>query len=198
MLYLRFGLGRHLEVVLEEDSRNSTRFLKTILAQELVYTTTLAASRLSIIAFYYRIFGVSTMRPFLHVATAITIAWTISTFVPSIRTCWPIYTFWDGTNKSCISIHKFYVGVAIGSIVQDIGLILLPMPYILNLNVPKTSKVLLCITFIFGGFACFVTIFRLALVVSLDFTDLTWNTVDQIIWTALEAFWWDKDMHDNM
>lgn len=39
------------------------------------------------------------------------------------------------------------------------------------------------------GSACFVTIFRLAIVVNLDLSDLTWNTVDQIIWTTLELFW---------
>ncbi|KAL6699289.1 hypothetical protein J3F84DRAFT_406036 [Trichoderma pleuroticola] len=189
MLYLRFGLGRHAIVVIQEDPENLSRFLQTIVANEIVYTTGLACARLSIVTLYYRIFGTSNMRYFLHGFAAFIVGWAVATYVPSIRTCWPISSFWDGTNQNCIDLHGFYVGVAIGSIITDFGLMVLPMPYIWNLKVPTFQKVLLALTMIFGGFACFVTIFRLAIVVSLDLSDLTWNTVDQIIWTTLELFW---------
>ncbi|TFB04657.1 hypothetical protein CCMA1212_003284 [Trichoderma ghanense] len=189
MLYLHFGLGRHAVVVAQEDPQNLSRFLQTIVANEIVYTAGLAFARLSIVFLYYRIFGSSNMKYFLHGFTAFIVAWSISTFVPSIRTCWPISSFWDGTNQNCIDLHGFYVGVAVGSIVTDFGLIVLPMPYIWNLKVRTFQKVLLALTMVFGGFSCFVTIFRLAIVVSLDLSDLTWNTVDQIIWTTLELFW---------
>ena len=79
MLYLRFGLGRHAVVVAQEDPQNLSRFLQTIVANEIVYTTGLACARLSIVFLYYRIFGTSNMRYFLHGFTAIIIAWTIGT-----------------------------------------------------------------------------------------------------------------------
>ena len=74
-----------------------------------------------------------------------------SQFIPSIRTCWPISSFWDGTNQNCIDLHGFYVGVAVGSIVTDFGLMVLPMPYIWNLKVPMFQKILLALTMVFGG-----------------------------------------------
>ncbi|KAL1617649.1 hypothetical protein SLS54_007653 [Diplodia seriata] len=109
-------------------------------------------------------------------------------YVPSIRTCWPIASFWDGTNQNCIDIFKFYVGVAIGGIVTDFGLMVLPIPYIWRLNVPRYQKVLVVCTLVFGGFACFVTIIRLVKITQLDLSDPTWGTVDLMIWTGLEVY----------
>ncbi|KAL1640682.1 hypothetical protein SLS58_006696 [Diplodia intermedia] len=151
MLWLHFGLGRHSAAVMQEDPKNISRFFQTILANSIMYTTALACARLSLVAFFYRIFGVSSMRYFLHGFVFVIIAWAIATYVPSIRTCWPIESFWDGTNQNCIDIFKFYVGVAIGGIVTDFGLMVLPIPYIWRLNVPRYQKVLVVCTLVFGG-----------------------------------------------
>lgn len=83
MLYLRFGLGRHAIVVSQEDPENLSRFLQTIVANEIVYTSGLAFARLSIVALYYRIFGSSNMQYFLHGFSAFIVAWAISTVSPS-------------------------------------------------------------------------------------------------------------------
>ncbi|KKY16117.1 putative integral membrane protein [Diplodia seriata] len=188
MLWLRFGLGRHSAAVMQDDPKDVSRFFQTILANEIMYTTALACARLSLVAFFYRIFGVSSMRFFLHGFVFVIIAWAIATYVPSIRTCWPIASFWDGTNQNCIDIFKFYVGVAIGGIVTDFGLMVLPIPYIWRLNVPRYQKVLVVCTLVFGGFACFVTIIRLVKITQLDLSDPTWGTVDLMIWTGLEVY----------
>lgn len=79
MLYLRFGLGRHAVVVSQEDPENLSRFLQTIVANEIVYTTGLACARLSIVALYYRIFGSSNMYYFLQGFAAFIVAWAIAT-----------------------------------------------------------------------------------------------------------------------
>ncbi|KAF5981894.1 integral membrane protein [Fusarium coicis] len=188
MLWLRFGLGRHLAWVMQDDPKNIENFFKAIVANEVMYTTALACARLSLAAFFYHIFGVSTMRYFLHGFVAFIIAWAISTYVPSIRTCWPISSFWDGTNQNCIDLSNFYVGVAIGGIVTDIGLMIISLPYIWALKVPLYHKILIAIMLVFGSFACFVTIIRLTKVITVDLTDPTWGTVDLMIWTGMEVY----------
>ncbi|RYC78901.1 hypothetical protein BFJ63_vAg18222 [Fusarium oxysporum f. sp. narcissi] len=188
MLWLRFGLGRHLAWVLQDDPKNIERFFKTIVANEMFYTTALACARLSLVAFFYHIFGVSSMRYFLHGFVFLILAWAISTYVPSIRTCWPIHTFWDGTQQNCIDLSKFYVGVAIGGIITDIGLMIVPLPYIFTLRVPLYHKILIAIMLVFGSFACFVTIIRLTKVITVDLSDPTWGTVDLMIWTGMEVY----------
>ncbi|KAG8362200.1 hypothetical protein FVEN_g37 [Fusarium venenatum] len=188
MLWLKFGLGRHMAALIQEDPKNIERFFKTILANEILYTTALASARLSLVAFFYHIFGVSSMRYFLHGFVVFIIAWAISTYVPSIRTCWPISSFWDGTNQNCIDLSKFYVGVAIGGIITDIGLMIIPIPYIWSLKVSLHHKILIAAMLVFGSFACFVTIIRLTKVITVDLTDPTWGTVDLMIWTGLEVY----------
>ncbi|SCO92004.1 related to integral membrane protein [Fusarium oxysporum] len=188
MLWLRFGLGRHLAWVMQDDPKNIENFFRAIVANEIMYTTALACARLSLVAFFYHIFGVSSMRYFLHGFVAFIIAWAISTYVPSIRTCWPISSFWDGTNQNCIDLSKFYVGVAIGGIITDIGLMIIPLPYIWALKVPLYHKILIAIMLVFGSFACFVTIIRLTKVITVDLTDPTWGTVDLMIWTGMEVY----------
>lgn len=79
MLWLRFGLGRHLAWVMQDDPKNIENFFKAIVANEVMYTTALACARLSLVAFFYHIFGISTMRYFLHGFVAFIIAWAIST-----------------------------------------------------------------------------------------------------------------------
>lgn len=79
MLWLRFGLGRHLAWVVQDDPKNIERFFKTIVANEMFYTTALACARLSLVAFFYQIFGVSSMRYFLHGFVFLIVSWAIST-----------------------------------------------------------------------------------------------------------------------
>lgn len=64
---------------MQEDPNNIPRFFQTIVANEILYTTGLACARLSLVAFYYRIFGVLSMRFFLHGFVFVIIAWAIST-----------------------------------------------------------------------------------------------------------------------
>ncbi|KAF5566237.1 integral membrane protein [Fusarium napiforme] len=135
----------------QDDPKNIENFFKAIIANEIMYTTALAFARLSLVAFSYHIFGVSTMRSFLHGFVAFIIAWAISTYVPSIRTCWPSSSFWDGSNQNCIDLSKFYVGVAIGGIVTDIGLMIIPLPYIWALKLPLYHKILIAIMLVFGS-----------------------------------------------
>jgi hypothetical protein len=65
--------------VLQDDPKNIERFFKTIVANEMFYTTALACARLSLVAFFYQIFGVSSMRYFLHGFVFLIVSWAIST-----------------------------------------------------------------------------------------------------------------------
>ncbi|KAJ4322399.1 hypothetical protein N0V84_004870 [Fusarium piperis] len=84
--------------------------------------------------------------------------------------------------------RSFYVGVAIGGIITDIGLMIVPLPYIFTLRVPLYHKILIAIMLVFGSFACFVTIIRLTKVITVDLSDPTWGTVDLMIWTGMEVY----------
>ncbi|KAK1844623.1 integral membrane protein [Colletotrichum chrysophilum] len=189
MLWLRFGLGRHEVVVQEEDPMNIVYFYQTIFANEILYPFGLATARLSLVVLYHRIFGLFNARYYLYGLMAFIMAWAIYATLPLILACNPVSNFWTN-HKNCIDISKLYISIAVGSIITDFILIILPMPYAAQLRMSWYKKMLLLMSFVFGGFNCFITIIRLVKVTTFDFKDPTWGTVDLMIWTGLEAYWY--------
>ncbi|OHE97098.1 hypothetical protein CORC01_07539 [Colletotrichum orchidophilum] len=187
MFWLKFGLGRHEVVVQEEDPMNITHFYQTIFANEIMYPMGLASARLSLVILYHRIFGLFTARYYLYGLMFFIGAWAIYATVPTIIACIPVQNFWT-THKNCLDLSKLYISIAVGSIVTDFVLILIPIPYAMRLTMSPLKKMFLISSFVFGGFNCFVTIIRLVKVSTFDYKDPTWGTVDLMIWTGLEAY----------
>lgn len=77
MMWLRFGLGRHEIVALEEDPMNIVYFYQTIFANEILYPFGLATARLSLVVLYHRIFGLFNARYYLHGLMAFIMAWAV-------------------------------------------------------------------------------------------------------------------------
>lgn len=103
MLWLRFGLGRHEAWVVAQDPENIVRFYKAIMANEILYTTALACARFSVVFFYYRIFGMSGMRYYLHFMVAFILAWAISSvgFSTFLSSCSSIHSTLPGDVPQC-------------------------------------------------------------------------------------------------
>ncbi|OLN96779.1 hypothetical protein CCHL11_02400 [Colletotrichum chlorophyti] len=188
MFWIRFGLGKHEVVVKEEDPMNLSRFFQTIFANELMYPLGLATARLSLVVLYHRIFGLFKARYYLYGLVAFIGAWSIYATVPTIVACIPVENFWT-THKNCLDLSRLYLSIAIGSIITDFILIIIPIPYAMRLTMSFNKKMLLIMSFVFGGFNCFITIIRLVKVTTFDYGDPTWGTVDLMIWTGLEAYW---------
>ncbi|KAK2007294.1 hypothetical protein LZ32DRAFT_568629 [Colletotrichum eremochloae] len=187
MLWLRWGLGRHAIVAEEEDPMNITRFFQTIYANEILYPMGLASARMSLVVLYNRIFGLFKARFYLWGLMAFIGMWAVYATLPTIFACSPVQNFWT-THKNCIDVSSLYISIAVGSIVTDFVLIIIPIPYAMRLTMSPMKKFLLLSSFVFGGFNCFITIIRLIKVASFRFDDPTWGTVDLMIWTGLEAY----------
>ncbi|KAK2038394.1 hypothetical protein LZ31DRAFT_533379 [Colletotrichum somersetense] len=187
MLWLRFGLGRHMIVVEEEDPMNLTRFFQTIYANEILYAMGLASARMSLVILYKRIFGLFKARFYLYGLMGFLGMWAVYATLPTILACNPVENFWTN-HKNCIDLSKLYISIAVGSIVTDFVLIIIPIPYAMRLTMSPIKKALLISSFVFGGFNCFVTIIRLIKVTAFTYADPTWGTVDLMIWTGLEAY----------
>jgi hypothetical protein len=71
-------------------------------------------------------------------------AWGISQVLIGIFMCRPIEGFWDQTvAATCIpNFPQFYIN-AVGNIITDVAVFLIPLPVIGHLNLPRAQKVLL-------------------------------------------------------
>jgi hypothetical protein len=73
--------------------------------------------------------------------------------IGSIFSCTPVPFFWDKGihGGQCINLMAFWFSNASFNIISDIAIIILPIPVLKTLNLPKKQKYGLILVFIMGG-----------------------------------------------
>ena len=132
---------------------NRFRLQKTILAAAVIYLPALAFAKVGLIILYHRI--INKQRGYkwaLHIISGIICAYSIAISLALIFACNPIQRSWDSsiTRGSCIDRAGLYIATAVTNIVSDLALILVPVPLVLGLQMPRIQKVGLLGMFIVG------------------------------------------------
>ena len=87
----------------------------------------------------------------LHVITAVVVGYSIAIIFALILACHPVSRNWDANvDGVCVNRTALYIATAVTNIVTDLALISLPIPLVLNLNMPKSQKVYLFLMFVIG------------------------------------------------
>ncbi|KAK7728750.1 hypothetical protein SLS53_009378 [Cytospora paraplurivora] len=120
-----------------------------------IYITFRDFVRLSILLFYQRIFGhVPLARRLIQFSFVLIITCCIAFDFAILFGCTPINYFWkawEGRGRgSCISTHDIFWAGAFVTIAIDIWVMLVPIPFILRLNLSLRKKILSAIMFTFG------------------------------------------------
>ena len=145
------GVGRHFETVSE---RHIDLILKATFAYEILYYICVTLIKVSILLFYYRIFGVGkTFKRTVYVALGVVVAWCIAIVLGSIFQCTPVQAAWirPFPHSKCINNNGALLGVAISNVVIDCGILILPVPSIWNLNLSVRRKIALTAIFLIGA-----------------------------------------------
>ncbi|PQE20869.1 integral membrane protein [Rutstroemia sp. NJR-2017a BBW] len=181
------GYGKHSAAF---GSHADYFFFLGFFMAELIYTIIIVFVKYSILALYLRLFRSVSVKWPVGILAAIVTAWGIAVLFLSIFTCVPPKGFWDKSiDASCnVNSQQFLFGISIPNIITDVALLVLPIPYVLQLNSSWSQKRLLIGTFFLGGFVCIASILRLVSV-SRESTqgDFSWNWVDQGIWAVVES-----------
>ena len=123
-------------------------------AGELVYDTTNAVTKLSILAFYLRIFTDPMFKRSVYVLMAFIVAFLLSTLPATIFQCTPVsyvWTGWTGETKGhCFDVSTGTWIVSSVNITEDIAVILLPIPHLLKLSLPPKKKLQVIAMFCVG------------------------------------------------
>ncbi|KAH7116352.1 hypothetical protein EDB81DRAFT_873296 [Dactylonectria macrodidyma] len=167
---------------------------------EICHTLTMWATKLSILAFYWRLFGVwRSMRWPIRLLSGAICAWGIAMVLVTILQCSPTRATWarfDPNNP--LPSSEYHCGVnqmqllcgnAVATIITDILLMLLPLPYVWRLHLRTGGKVALSGIFLVGIFVTVVSTVRLVLLLRTDLEDpdITWNSVPLGIITIVEG-----------
>ncbi|KAI1381967.1 hypothetical protein F4677DRAFT_400427 [Hypoxylon crocopeplum] len=185
------GLGTDIWAVPFDDI---TLISKALYAQSVLYTTSCSLVRQSVLLFYYRIFGrIPLARRLIQATFVLSVSCCIAFDLVNLFGCTPFeyyWTSWDGQHEGhCINENGNLWTGAFVAIVIDIGILLIPLPFIARLNLPLRKRVLSSFMFAFGIFVIAVSFYRLTTINRFTLSqNPTADSVDVAIWTGLELY----------
>lgn len=184
---MRPHLGKHAD---ELDLQTIIRFMQFVFPAQLLYVVALAFIKLSLLAFYWRLFSVRSKIPII-LAAVLVVAWGIAVNFALIFTCKPVEAQWDFTitDAVCLDTKRVYLGASIPNVITDIILLVLPLPYVWSLNAPITQRLILGGMFLLGVFVSVVSVVRLSILMGLNLAngDVTYNLSQVFIWSLVEV-----------
>lgn len=115
---------------------------KIVVAVRPLYGIEVVLAKMSIMTFYFRLFG--SLRSFRRSAYAISliiILWGLTVVLETVFICMPFSKNWDMKRKGyCLHARELYIAIGAVNISTDILLMGLPAPYILGMRIDLKRK----------------------------------------------------------
>ena len=186
---LQYGLGQHVwDLPKERLIADVKKVIQSLWICQVMYSTALALTKLSIIAAYHRIFPTTTIRRVMYALVALIISvWIVSIFT-TIFQCSPITGAWNfELHPKCISIMSVFYFTTAFSILTDVLLVVLPLPLFWKLKLPIREKWIVTVLFGLGLFASVASIMRITVLHDVQNTDATIGAVPTLNWSVAEV-----------
>ncbi|KAF1963362.1 hypothetical protein CC80DRAFT_460019 [Byssothecium circinans] len=164
---------------------------KTVYVAELFYYIIQFSLKSSILAFYWRLFKVTSIRVPIYFIACFVVAWFIASILVTAFQCIPVASLWTPALKSsakCVELAPFFFGTSIPNILADLFLLALPMPYVWGLKISLAQKIFVMALFLLGGFVLVASAIRLRLLLLLDLQGFyaNWSVENSVLWSAME------------
>ncbi|PVH86549.1 hypothetical protein DL98DRAFT_449675 [Cadophora sp. DSE1049] len=186
-----YGLGKHLWNLNPDITKlpqSVGQVTKSLYGCYLAYATAITFTKYSIMATYIRIFPKGRLHFTVYAAGVIVTSFWLCSIFAIIFTCTPIQGAWDYTmDRKCINIVMYFYIAAGFNIATDLLLCFLPLPTIWALRMPKTQRVVVCLLFCMGLFACVASIVRITQLKSLTGYDHADQAVGSLNWSVIEV-----------
>jgi hypothetical protein len=186
------GVGKHAYDATYRELQNG-QILE--FANYMWYSVSVLLIKLSILLFYRRLTPPTAVR-MRRLITATIIFFLVFIFVSCsliIFSCKPLSASWNLDVKilpasHCMSLHKLILALSLVYTVGDIWMLLLPMPMVWKLQLPKRTKIGIIFIFSLGGIACASSVLKMVYIDGVYNTfDPTWHGIFVIIWNQLET-----------
>ncbi|KAL2157935.1 hypothetical protein VTH06DRAFT_4990 [Thermothelomyces fergusii] len=183
------GVGYHFSEILQKYGMEPiTLFLKLLLVIQILWALSLSLSKISILILYTKIFSVPAFIWAARITTVVIVMWALTTSIMGLTICQPFAFNWDPTipGGHCGNQVLSYKITGVLNLLTDLVVLLLPMPYLYGLNLALYKKLVLMVTFAVGLFTCIVSVVRIIALSSIDYSDITFNVPESLIFSALE------------
>jgi hypothetical protein len=124
------------------------------LVQTILYASSLACSKLSILFLYLRLSPQRWFRILVWCTVAVVVTYALVYDLVSIFGCKPIAATWDlrlAPGSTCLDQLTKYMALSILNIIIDVFELALPIPVIAPLQMSKRQKITVCGLFATGG-----------------------------------------------
>ncbi|KAF4279212.1 hypothetical protein CNMCM8057_007366 [Aspergillus fumigatus] len=153
------------------------------------YNASMAFSKFSILFQYLRIFPSRRFRFACHTVMGIVALYSTWAIVSAFVNCIPVARFWDrDIPGSCLSFEAVWFFNASMNIATDLTLLIMPMPLISQLQLPRMQKIALMAVFAVGLLVVITSILRLSSLRAVaQNPDTSYSNVGAAYWTAAEC-----------
>ncbi|KAI0470515.1 hypothetical protein GGR56DRAFT_660659 [Xylariaceae sp. FL0804] len=131
-------------------------YLQLAFASSVFYFTIAGATKLGILAMYYRIFFVSTaFRYQLFLSSILVVGWWIGCSVATLTNCIPLKWSWINSfadPRYCFNYNIFWMASGACEIFLDVLILTLPISVILGMRLSVKQKLTVSGIFLLGGF----------------------------------------------
>ncbi|KAF4988009.1 hypothetical protein FGRMN_10057 [Fusarium graminum] len=152
----------------------------------LFYGTAIYAVKMAFLLQYYRIMSISNMRWVYMGFMAVMTLWCVSQLIFLCLLCIPLEAVWDPNIKGTCFKHQttmWYVNGIIHTIL-DFAIIVMPLPIVWKLNLPRSQKFFLSCIFGLGIFTVAISLLRLKWLSPEP--DVSWWNVTPASWSLAE------------
>lgn len=124
---------------------------KLLIGCDVLWTISLLLSRASMLLLYSKLFNDTYMVLASRITMAFTITWALPTILINFLICQPFSAAWtQGGNDHCGDRVALFISTAVLNLISDFVVVLLPLPHLYRLRLPKATKVGLAIVMSLG------------------------------------------------
>ncbi|ESZ96339.1 hypothetical protein SBOR_3271 [Sclerotinia borealis F-4128] len=193
----QYGSGKH---VWSTTLPRLMILLKVVFAEPWVYAAAVTSTKISVLLLYRRLFytGDGDMLTINRIftimywaATFFTCIYPIIMWVVMAVACRPLNFFWTkyagATEGQCIDTLLFFLVFGIVNMINDVVILIVPIPRILKLHMNKRKKFSVAGIMLLGSFVCVASIVRIYYLKHLTTAiDLTYILGPAFGWSSLE------------
>lgn len=181
------GFGSHYWNI---DPRKATTVLQLFYTTQILYILVQVLAKMSLLVLIARIFPARRLQICAKIGLVFLVVHGLLYILLMSFQCIPVYASWDkSVAGKCLDTTAVVLSGAVFSIVEDLAILVLPIPELWKLKLSTQKKVLLLIMFSLGFFACFASMIRLKYIsqVARSF-DSTWDSVELVMWSMIEEY----------
>lgn len=175
------------------EIKQMTDALMWFFVGESLYLFCLGLTKVSVIAFYLRIFPQRSFRYMAISCITFIVISTLTFMLVQIFQCRPIEFTWQGWTspnraEKCLDVNILAYAAAGSSILQDIIVLVLPLPFLFKLQTGWRVKLGIMFMFSLGIFVLVTSCVRLRYIVGFGEThNPSWDYTDPALWSGLEV-----------